>query len=145
MFTRGAAELTRLTGNPLASWRAVMETMKEIGEARLGKQWRSPDHEWLVKKWEGERDASAYDVGVEQRPVNDDIALQLKKMLYTGRPQSVGEKAGGLLNNFNKASMFLFRGIEDVNTMSAMLSSFDHFRKTKLPDGTQMTREEAYR
>ena len=52
MFTRGAAEMTRLTGNPIQSFKNVLAAVREVGEVGLGQsKWRGPDHEWLMDKY----------------------------------------------------------------------------------------------
>jgi hypothetical protein len=145
MFTRGAAEFTRLRGNPVDSYRRVLGAMQEVTEATLDKsKWKGADHAWLAKKYEGERSGtSAYDVAGER---DNDIALKLKYALNHGRPETgVVQTSGRLLNKVHSLGMLAFRGMEDLNTMTAMIAAFDHYKQEKLPDGTYRTREEAYK
>jgi hypothetical protein len=146
MPVRGWAEMTRLTGKPIESFRRVLGAMQEVIEGTFDKsKWKGPDHAWLADKYAKERTtSSAYDVAGEQQ---NDIALKLTYALNHGRPDAATpmQKAGRLINKVHQLSMWMFRGMEDFNTMTAMIAAFDHYKQKKLDDGTYMTREEAYR
>jgi hypothetical protein len=159
MFTRGAAELTRITGKPIDSFKRVIDAMREVGEASLDpSKWRSPDHEWLIKKYELDKTGtnlrtpgllakfsptasgeSAYDV-VGDRENN--ITLKMKWALNHGRPQSIAQRSDSMLHRFNDTIMLGYRAVESVNTQSAMISAFDFYRSAK---GGSLSKEEAYR
>ena len=129
MFTRGAAELTRLTGKPIESYKRVLDAVREVGEVALGQsKWRSPDHEWLMNRYESDKTGSAYDVLGEKE---NDITLKMQWALNHGLPRSAAQKTDSLLHRVNDLAMIGYRGVEAVNTKSAMLAAFDHFRSAK--------------
>src|SRR5580765_514850 len=137
MFTRGAAEMTRITGKPIDSFKRVIDAVREVGEAYFDKsKWRSPDHEWLINKYEQDKTGSAYDTVGERE---NDITLKMQWALNHGRPQSIAQRSDSLLHRFNDTVMLAYRAVENVNTQSAMISAFDHYRSTGL------SKEEAYR
>ena len=72
----------------------------------------------------------------------NNISLKMKWALNHGRPGSVAEKSSSLLYKVNDAAMIAYRAVENVNTKSAMIAAFDHFRSKA---GGSLTKEEAYR
>jgi hypothetical protein len=140
MFTRGAAEMTRLTGKPIESYRRVLGAVREVGEVALGQsKWSSPDHEWLMNRYESDKTGSAYDVAGEK---DNDITLKMQWALNHGLPRTVGQKTGSMLHRVNDLAMIGYRAVEAVNTKSAMISAFDHYRSKT---GGSLSRDEAYR
>ena len=145
LFTRGAAEMTALTGNPLKSWKSVLGAVTEIGDVYLGKSEWKGEHKWLMERFEKEQGGSAFEFLGGKEKNEDNTALRLKWAMAHRRPQSTAEGAGKLMNNVSSALMWAFRSVEDVNNKGAMLAAFDHYRQQKQSDGTYLNKEQAYR
>lgn len=148
LFTRGAAEMTALTGKPFQSWKRMIAAVSEVGDVMVGKwvhgkegaDWRG-EHKWVMEQFEKDQTGSAFEFlgNNEER-----TALKLKWALAHGRAGG-GEASSKLMHYVTSLPMMLFRGVEDVNNKAAVLAAFDHYRQQKQPDGTYLSKEQAYR
>ena len=68
----------------------MLDAVREVGEVALGQsKWRSPDHEWLMNRFESDKTGSAYDVAGEKE---NDITLKMQWALNHGLPRTAAQK-----------------------------------------------------
>jgi hypothetical protein len=127
LFIRGAAELTALNGNPLKSYKALLDVLHELGSGK----WKTPEHEWLMQRavHDGEVGLSRYD---EEQAANDVVASNIMRQIAGAAPTNTANFAVSALGGLANASMFLFRQMEMINTRGALLMGFDYWRSQGL-------------
>jgi hypothetical protein len=132
-FVTHVAELTAMTGSPIQSYKQVAGAFgRLIDYYKGGRKWSNPDHEWLMHEATkaGERSYSMYD---DEAAAQESIATNTKRLMMKTKPQTAGQRAGGLFDGVQKASMMMFKGIERLNNDAALLAGFDHYREQGLP------------
>lgn len=139
-FLTHVAELTAMTGKPLDSYRRTVSSLKDIvNYHKSGKKWSDPDIEWMMRKahQDGELDYSMYD---DNAGIQEAMHVNLKRAMSGNRTQSLGQRLSTVAGNVSNTGMWMFRGVERMNNMAALLSSYKYFRESQ----PNMGRNEAY-
>jgi hypothetical protein len=138
-FMTHVAELTSLSGKPIDSYKRVLRALGETAKGGLKGTWKTPDHEWLMQQAarDGEIDFSMYD---DNAATQESIMTNYKRIMNKNRTQTLGQYLSTKAGAVAQSSMWMFRGVERVNNMAALLSSFDYYRESQ----PNLSRDEAY-
>ena len=126
MLIRGAAEMTRMVGNPFESYRRIISATKDTMEFHRTKS-GDPNSRfgWLKKKMDDDGISSVYDEGDVGK---DDSAMELKRRLYGLGPQSKAQQFAAINDQVNQKAMWMFKKVEKANNVIAVIAGFDYFR-----------------
>ena len=121
MLTRGATEMTNLTGKPIDAFRRVIGAMKEATGLSKPSPELAKEREWLNRQIKDEGIVSAFNEG---DPGNDGMEA-LQQALGRGRAQSKGQQLDGIHKAINQKAMWMFQQVEKFNNNAAITAAFD--------------------
>jgi hypothetical protein len=121
MLTRGATEMTNLTGKPIDAFRRVISGMKEATGLAKPPAELAKEREWLNRQIKDEGIVSAFNEG---DPGNDGMEA-LQQALGRGRAQSKGQQLDGIHKAINQKAMWMFQQVEKFNNNAAITAAFD--------------------
>jgi hypothetical protein len=121
MLTRGATEMTNLTGKPIDAFRRVISGMKEATGLSKPSPELAKEREWLNRQIKDEGIVSAFNEG---DPGNDGMEA-LQQALGRGRAQSKGQQLDGIHKAINQKAMWMFQQVEKFNNNAAITAAFD--------------------
>jgi hypothetical protein len=130
-FVTHVAELTSLTGKPLDSYRRVTGAMRDIVDYwKSGKQWKDPEIAKLIHQasLDGELDFSMFD---DQAAAQESIATNYKRAMSGSKIQTLGQRLSTFAGAYTTAGMWMFRGVERFNNMSALISAYKFYRESE--------------
>src|SRR5580765_2747840 len=137
MLTRGATEMSNLTGKPIDSFRRVIGAMKEATGLTKPPTELAKEREWLNRQIKDEGIVSAFNEG---DPGNDGMEA-LQQALGRGRAQSKGQQLDGIHKAINQKAMWMFQQVEKFNNNAAITAAFDlHMEQ----DGVRQLSAKAY-
>jgi hypothetical protein len=138
-FLTHVAELTRMSGKPLDSYKRVLGALGEVIANAKTKKWANADHEWLIHQatQDGYVDNSMYD---DDAAANETVATQFKQILARQRPQTTGQRLGTLAGNMSNVGMWMFRTVERMNNMAGLLEAYDFYKESQ----PKLSRNELY-
>ena len=131
------AEFTAMTGKPVDSYRRTITALKDIvNYYREGKKWKDSDEEWAMHQSvvQGEFDLAMHDDSAAEQ---ESIATNYKRLMDGHRTQTLGQRLATMAGSWSTTGMWMFRGVERMNNMAAILSSFRYYKEQG------MTRQEA--
>jgi hypothetical protein len=121
MLTRGATEMTNLTGKPIDAFRRVIGAMKEATGLSKPPAELAKERDWLNRQIKDEGIVSAFNEG---DPGNDGMEA-LQQALGRGRAQSKGQQLDGIHKAINQKAMWMFQQVEKFNNNAAITAAFD--------------------
>jgi hypothetical protein len=137
MLTRGATEMTNLTGKPIDAFRRVIGAMKEATGLSKPPAELAKEREWLNRQIKDEGIVSAFNEG---DPGNDGMEA-VQQALSRGRAQSKGQQLDGIHKAINQKAMWMFQQVEKFNNNAAITAAFDlHMEQ----DGVRQLSGKAY-
>ena len=140
LITRGAAEMTKLTGNPISSYNRIMRGYKDMYDMWMpGAAGLSDEKQRIVQRLE--RDGVTT-VTSEMFGEDVDPGLDLKRMLGGRGP--LKSAPSNLARVYQNGGMWMFKKMERVNNIGAVFAAFDHFRTQKDAYGKQLSFDDAY-
>lgn len=136
LIVRGAAEMTKLTGKPIESYRRITNAYKEMfNPAGMG-----DEHKKIVQRLE--RDGITSGIDDQFITGDEDSGAALKRALGGRAPLKDATK--NLSRTYQNIGMKMFRAMEKKNNVGAVLAAFDYYRGQKDVNGRQLSFEDAY-
>jgi hypothetical protein len=131
LLSRGVAEMTALTGQPIDSYKRVGSAVREIIDHAKTGQWGSPEHKTFVERLyhDGEANRSMYD---EELAIDELAATNFKRATVRGKPHTLAQWLTNAAGSYVTASMAMFRKVEQFNNIGASLAAFDLHRSKGL-------------
>jgi hypothetical protein len=137
LLTRGATEMTSLTGKPIDSFRRMLSGFKEATGLTKPSPEMAKEREWLNRQIKDEGIVSAFNEG---DPGNDGMEA-LQQALSRGRAQTKGQQLDGIHKAVNQKAMWMFQQAEKINNNGAILAAFDYHMEQ---DGVRNLTGKAY-
>jgi hypothetical protein len=136
LIVRGAAEMSKLTGNPIQSYKRIIGAYKEM----FNPAGMSKEHQTVVKRLE--KDGITTDITESFVTGAEDNGVELKRVLSGKSP--LKNPASNLARVYANVGMHMFRRVERVNNQGAVLAAYDYYRGQKDAFGRQLSHEDAY-
>lgn len=131
------AEITRLTGRPLESYKRVFGATKDLAAYTRDRKFDDPELQWVMEQsaLDGEFGLSMWD---ESALAQEAVVTNHKREMMRHKPQTLGQRLGNFAGSASNVSMMLFKSVEKFNNHVAILTGYKMYREQGL------TRNEAY-
>jgi hypothetical protein len=126
---RHSAELTRMTGNPVDSFRRVSSALAEIsGNVVRHRNWANEDRHWLHQQAErnGDLDQGWF---TDEDSNGENVTLDFLRAVKGLKPQGVGDQLAIAGNWYSRIGMWMFQHARRMNEQAALYASFDYYRE----------------
>jgi hypothetical protein len=141
LMVRGAAEMSKLTGNPIDSYKRIVGAYKEMYNMWMpGAKGISEEKQRIVNRLEQDGITT---VTSEMFGADEESGIELKRALAGRGP--LKSLPSNLSRVYQKAGMSMFKAMERVNNTGAVFAAFDYYRTQKGADGKQLSFDDAYK
>ena len=129
LMIRGASEMSKLTGNPITSYKRIIGSYKEMYDMWMpGGKGLTEEKKKIVQRLERDGISTVTDDWIGKG--DEDSGVELKRMLAGRGP--LKDTASNLSRVYKDVGMYMFRKMERVNNIGAVFAAYDYYRSKGL-------------